>query len=247
MSHAVYDSIADQYKASKLLPFRRHIEEYTIFELMGDLRGKRVADFACGEGIYSRRIMRRGAARTLGVDISKNMIDLAEEQERSEPLGVRYFVGDCKRLSRIDEFDIILGSYLLNYAETKEQLRSFCNSVYINLKDGGRFIGFNDNPANDPHHYPLYKKYGFLKSTPEPRKEGDPIQYKIMNEDGSEFEFNNFYLSKETYEQTMKEVGFKSFVWHHPRLSPEARANDKDGFWNDYMEFPPMIAFEAIR
>jgi predicted RNA methylase len=39
--------------------------------LLGDLRGKNVIDLACGEGFFTRSITWAGAARVVGVDISK--------------------------------------------------------------------------------------------------------------------------------------------------------------------------------
>jgi predicted RNA methylase len=39
--------------------------------LLGDLRDKNVIDLACGEGFFTRSIKWAGAARVVGVDISK--------------------------------------------------------------------------------------------------------------------------------------------------------------------------------
>ena len=58
-----YSKIAGQYKASKKLGFRKHIEEYTLFLCIGDVTGKSILDLACGEGIYARGMRRAGAAR----------------------------------------------------------------------------------------------------------------------------------------------------------------------------------------
>lgn len=43
-----YDTIAREYRASKRLAFREHVERYTLFELLGDVAGKTVLDLACG-------------------------------------------------------------------------------------------------------------------------------------------------------------------------------------------------------
>lgn len=50
---AEYDAIAAAYQASKQLPFRQYVERYTLFDMLGDVRGKAVLDVACGEGFYS--------------------------------------------------------------------------------------------------------------------------------------------------------------------------------------------------
>jgi hypothetical protein len=46
-----YDKVGRQYKESKRLPFRLHIEEHSMFSLLPDLAGRSVVDLACGEGI----------------------------------------------------------------------------------------------------------------------------------------------------------------------------------------------------
>ncbi len=57
-----YDEIAAEYKRAKQQPWRLHIEHFTPFKLLGDLRGKSVIDLACGEGFYTRSLKRSGAA-----------------------------------------------------------------------------------------------------------------------------------------------------------------------------------------
>src|SRR5262249_41083212 len=57
--------------------------------IIGDVRGKDVLDAGCGEG-YNTRILAQRGARMTGVDISERMIELAREEERREPLGIRY-------------------------------------------------------------------------------------------------------------------------------------------------------------
>src|SRR5262249_30165660 len=117
-----YDQIAEEYKRSKLQPWRRYIESYTLFELVRDLAGKSVLDLACGEGFHTRLLKQRGAACVIGVDISAAMIALARQQESRNPLGIEYIVQDVKQLDLGATFDLVFAAYLLNYAATKEEL-----------------------------------------------------------------------------------------------------------------------------
>jgi toxoflavin synthase len=41
-----YDEIAEEYKRAKQQPWRLHLEHFTLFKLLGDLRGKSVLDLA---------------------------------------------------------------------------------------------------------------------------------------------------------------------------------------------------------
>ena len=172
---AYYDTISQQYKQSKQLPKGLHIDIYTYFTLLGDLVGKSILDLGCGEGFYTRKFRQEGAARVVGVDISEKMIELATEEEAREPLGIEYIVGDVQEIGQIGSFDLVVASYLLNCAQTKEQLLKMCQTISANLKPDGRFVGINDNVEQFPESYPLCEKYGFIKSRSEPLREGTPI------------------------------------------------------------------------
>lgn len=244
MTKAAYDRIAQEYKASKKLSFRKCIESFTLFHLAGPLKGLDVMDLACGEGIYAREFKRKGGKNVLGVDLSSEMIKLAEEEELLRPKGCFYEVADAKKLKIDHRFDLITGVYLLNYARTKEELRAFCHSVYNHLAPTGRFVGINDNPFNCPSRYGDYRKYGFVKESPANRQEGDYIRYTMFNHDGSSCSFDNYYLSPQTYEEVFEEVGFKHFTWHWPRLEDGELINQH---WEYFMAYPPIFGFSAKK
>lgn len=73
-----YDEIAERYRETKAIPFQRFLVTDTLLRLVGDVAGMQVLDLACGEGHYTRRMKRAGAAHVLGVDVSAEMIRLAE-------------------------------------------------------------------------------------------------------------------------------------------------------------------------
>ncbi|HEV7347036.1 class I SAM-dependent methyltransferase [Telluribacter sp.] len=242
-----YDRIAQEYRDSKQLDFRKQIEEYTLFKLAGDLTGLRVLDLACGEGIYSRKLKLKGAKEVVGVDLSAEMIALADDSERAEPLGCRYLVHDVLDLDLGEQYDVVVGMYLLNYARSREELNQFCQVVYTHLKPGGRYIGFNDNPMNSPLFYGTYRKYGFVKETPKERKEGDFIKYRMFNPDGTEFSFDNFFLPAPTYAEAFAAAGLRDFQWEGPFLNPQESLPEKQSYWTEFMNQPPMIGFSARR
>ena len=110
------NAIAEEYKRSKLQPWRAEIEAFTLLELVGDLTGKNVVDVACGEGFYTRLLRQRGASRVVGVDLSDAMIALAQREEARQPLGIEYVVGDGRDLQISPDNDLVVAAYLLNYA-----------------------------------------------------------------------------------------------------------------------------------
>jgi SAM-dependent methyltransferase len=244
----VYDDIAVDYQTSKQLPFRTFIEIPSLVNLLGDIRGKKILDLACGEGFYSRRLKQMGAKTVVGVDISEEMVTLAQQQEQANPLGCTYVVGDAANLGQLGQFDIVLGSYLLNYAQTPDQLAQFCRTIFCNLKLGGYFVGFNNNPANPVSKFSTYKKYGFWKSSKSPvLTAGTPITFHILNADGTEFSFDNYYLTPETHEALFYQARFTLFEWCQPSLAEVGRQTFEPGYWDDFLNFPPLIGILARK
>jgi SAM-dependent methyltransferase len=242
---AEYDSIGREYQESKRLPFRLHIEEHSMFELLPDLAGRSVVDLACGEGIYSRKLLRRGAARVVGVDISPEMVSLARQAEAAEPLGAEYVVADVATVDLGEYFDVALCSFLFNYARSRDELRSLVTSVAGLLRPGGRLIGCNDYPDNPPTHFDRYRPYGFVKFGALDPQEGSTITYRFYNPDGSMFEIDNYYLPTEAYRDELRRAGFTSFDWVMPTVSPEGRSSFAPGYWDAYLGSPPMVSLVA--
>jgi SAM-dependent methyltransferase len=247
MKGAEYDSFAKEYQESKQLPFRTYAEQPLLLNMIGDVTGKVVLDLGCGEGIYARKIKERGAKTVVGVDISGEMIALARASEREDPRGIEYHVGDASTVGQIGQFDLVLGSYILNYARSLSHLEAFCRVIHQNLKPNGRFVGMNDNTANNPDHYAGYRKYGFVKSSPSPRREGDPVTYTMFLPDGSSFSFDNFYLDPKTYKKAFDAVGFKSMLWRHPDVIEAGLSCLGVSYWDEFLADPPVIGIEASK
>jgi SAM-dependent methyltransferase len=241
---AVYDKIARQYKVSKGLPFREYIEWYSYNKMLGDISQKSVLDLACGEGFYTRRIKRKGADTVVGVDISGKMIRLAKQQEQNHPLGIDYILGDVMALGSIGNFDLVVASYLLNYAQTNEQLLKMCQTIAANLKSGSRFVGINNNPDQPPESFPICEKYGFTKSISGPLKEGAAITYEFFR-GGQKFSFDNFYLSRNTHEWAVKQVGLNPIQWHKIEVSPDGLKIFGQEFWQDFIDYEPIVGIEC--
>lgn len=241
-----YDRIGPEYQESKLLPFRLHVEEHTTFGLLPDLAGLSVVDLACGDGIYARKLMRRGAARVVGVDISPEMISLARRAEEAAPLGVEYVLADVANLDLDERFDIAFCSFLFNYATSRVELRALIESVARLVRPEGLVIGCNDYPENPPAHFGRYRPYGFVKIGAADPDEGSTVTYRFFNPDGTAFELDNYYLPTEAYRDEFATAGFASFDWVMPTVSSDGRAAFPPGFWDSYLEAPPMVSFRAV-
>jgi SAM-dependent methyltransferase len=89
--------------------YREHFNNPAMLRFIGDLNGKTALDAGCGEG-YNTRLLARAGARMVGIDISPRMIDLARQEERNEPLGIRYEVASFCDLSLLEDasFDVVV-------------------------------------------------------------------------------------------------------------------------------------------
>ena len=241
---AAYDTIAERYRDSKQLPFRYVVERYTLFQLLGDLRGRSVLDLACGEGFYTRQFRRAGAAHVTGVDISRAMVALAEAEERSRPIGCRYVCADAAEFAPVAPVDVVAAVYLFNYARNREELANLCRACYDALRPGGLLIGFNDNVRNPPRPGVSLAKYGLERTGAWPAREGSPIRYRLTIPDGRMVEFDNFYLEPGAYKSAMDRAGFQDFTWIDAMIDPAERAS---GFWNDFVAAAPFIALRATK
>lgn len=244
----IYDSIAEQFKKFYSLPFALHVETYTHLNLIGDVTGKSILDLACGEGIYTRLLKQNGAARLVGVDISSEMIKLARQEEEKEPLEIEYIIADVTEIGFIDSFDLVVASFLLNYASTKDQLLKMCHTISANLKPGGRFISLNNNLDLPPEFYHKSEKYGLAKSCPGSLQEGTPLTLTLtIADDGEKVSFDNYYLSKATYEWALRSVGFKDIRWHNPIVSPEGVQKFSQEFWQDAIDYPYIVGITCQK
>ena len=248
---AEYDNISLQYKEATSTEeglCRLYVENYTYFKIMGDITGTSILDLACGEGFYTRKFKQKGAAKVVGVDISEKMLELAREEEIQEPLGLEFLQGDVCDLGKIERFDLVVASYLLNHASSKEKLQQMCQSIWENLKPGGRFVSMNNNLEQPPESYRKLNKYGYTKSISAPLAEGTPINVIFINPvDGKKFSVEDYYLSKETYEWAFRSVGFKEIRWHSPIVSPEGIEKFGQEFWQDFIDYPPIIGIECWK
>ena len=121
-----------------------------------------------------------------------------------------------------------------------------CQSIFANLKPGGRFVTVNDNSEQLPASDRTYEKYGFIKSMDSPHQEGMPIKYTLLV-DGEKFSFDNYYLSRTTYEWALRSVGFKEVRWQKLLVSPDGVREYGQEYWQDFLDYPPIVGIECVK
>jgi SAM-dependent methyltransferase len=240
-----YDAVSRQYQRAKSQAWRGHIEAFTLFDMLGDLRGKAAVDLACGEGHYTRLLPCLGARKVVGVDQSEGMIALARAQESEHALGIEYLVQDCRSLLLPTEFDVATAAYLLNYAASRDELAAMTSGIARCLKPGGRFVTVNSNPGLQFERGVTYRKYGFDVRWSGEQQEGLPYTWVFQLDDGP-LEVENYWLPLTAYEEALRSAGFMEIRWHRPQISPIAELGHEPDYWRDFLDHPPIIGIECF-
>lgn len=223
-----------------------YVDTYTYFQLIGDVKGKSVLDIGCGRGEDVRRFKMLGAKRAVGVDASKEMIKLAQQEEEGLPVGVEYRVVDMTMPQKIGKFDLVVAFSVISVAPSRETLFSTFRTIAMNLKQGERFITVGLNPEQAPETYLLGEKYGFKMVNPPPAKEGDPL-HSIVALEHKELFFEDYYFPLATYEEGLKAAGFSQVIWHEPQISPEGITRFGHSFWQDFIDSRMSVYLECVK
>jgi len=88
-----------------------------VFEKSGDVQEKRILDVGCGSGQYCLEFARRDAAEVVGIDLSENMLELAENYADQYGLKsmCRFVCGDFLTYEFGEHFHIAVAIGLFDY------------------------------------------------------------------------------------------------------------------------------------
>lgn len=112
--------------------------EYS-FHVLGDVRGKTVLEYGCGDGENTVALAARGAGRVLSLDISPDLIEIARRRLVVNGVGedVEFVVGSAHDVPLPDEsVDVVFGIAILHHLDLKLAARE----VRRVLRPGGRAI-----------------------------------------------------------------------------------------------------------
>lgn len=125
-----------RWRTSVLCAITESIEKHVIFNLAGDLRGKRLLDLGCGEGTYSIVASQKGAFVT-GLDISEAMLEPAKRRATALGASVEWCHASAESVRYdSDAFDIVLAVTILCFLGEPQQV---VREVHRVLRPGGAF------------------------------------------------------------------------------------------------------------
>jgi len=156
-----------------------------LFSALGNVRGKKILDYGCGDGWLANELKKKGAYAK-GCDISDKFIEIA----RKKYPGIEFDIIKKKTPYKSNEFEVVVSNIVLHITE---DYKNVLNEMYRILKPGGKCIATMMHPQ-------YYKEEMINLSKPE-----EKLEIKV---EGS-IPVIYYKRNPEIYEKAFKEAGFK--------------------------------------
>jgi len=207
---------------------------YSVVEnLLEEIGGKRILDYGCGSGKFSRRLRDLGSLVT-AVDVSENAINRARERDRSN---IDYKVIENDDLSFLDEksVDKAVAAFVFCTMQQDAQIRNIAQQIHGKLSPDGYFIVLEPHPDSLGYNFVSMKR-----ERPEEVKSGTPIKVQLT---GMDTPFYDYWRSKDDYVRILNDVGFEVDVIKEPVVENCPH----ETFWRDERIQPPLLVVRAKK
>lgn len=111
-------------------------------DILGDVKGKTILDYGCGDGRFGVWFAQLGAGQVNGFDLSANAIDLARERARRNGVAERTEFQQMRAhaLEYADEtFDLVFGNLVMHHIPA-EQLEECGREAHRILRKNGKAV-----------------------------------------------------------------------------------------------------------
>lgn len=220
--------------------------------LMAPHPGERFVDFCCGQGVFTRQLLDRGASKVLGLDASERLVAAARKRfiHDADINRLRWVVTDATK-----SHPLLDGSYdglacLLAMQDLADPSAA-CASMASALRHGGRAVVIMMHPC---FRIPRQSSWGWdeQKKLQYRRLERytSPLEIPILTHPGKGMGLQTTYHHRPLayYINALGRNGlFLSAceeILTHRRSQPGPRARGENRAWQ---EFPLFLALKAIR
>ncbi|KAF2110966.1 S-adenosyl-L-methionine-dependent methyltransferase [Lophiotrema nucula] len=247
-----YDKIGTKYASMADLPAVQP-ERPSVIAALGDIKGARCLDLACGLGRYAHLMHTLGASSVTGFDISTAMIDGAKATYPASNFpSINFAIADCSKPlpTDLESFDIIFAGWFLNYAGTEQELVNMFKIIKDNLKDNGKFIGITTNAHDTKVKEDKIDFYGLdvivldpAYVEPSGTKELG-IKARVKSYTEHPIQFDVYQFNCHVYERCAEKAGLK-LTWREPVLPDDGRK--ETGYWDRWLERPTYEVVTAVK
>jgi 2-polyprenyl-3-methyl-5-hydroxy-6-metoxy-1,4-benzoquinol methylase len=212
-----------------------------ITKLLGNVQKKEILDLGCGQGYFSRILAKQEAIVT-GVDLSEDLIKIANQRNQEQSLSIKYFISNAADLNAFknNNFDIIVSNMAFMDIEDIEKTLEECSRI---LKSNGYIVFSLTNPIFGISERTKDDSGFFLKL----------IKYRtnstMTNENrGYYFKTVHYHRPIGYYLNTLANNGF--YVTNYEEIATKYFGGeiikDKD-FFDFIQEFPSFLIIKAIK
>ncbi len=106
-----------------------------FYRLLGNLEGKSLLDFGCGDGVDSVIYSALGA-RVTGIDLSEELVEVARRRAAVNGVDGRFVAGDILALDSLGQFDVVAVNATLHHVDIFRVVPRLLECV----RPGGRIV-----------------------------------------------------------------------------------------------------------
>jgi 2-polyprenyl-3-methyl-5-hydroxy-6-metoxy-1,4-benzoquinol methylase len=218
-------------------PFRRALHFPAVEAALGDVKGKRILDVGCGDGLFPR-LLAQGGASVVGYDMAAAKIADAQAHADAARLDVAYVAATPHTFSHDGAFDAATSVMVLHYATSPEELAAFFRSASRHLKPGGRFISIVISPS----FAAFGQDFVVRRFT---RLDGNKVLTEFLNPSSGRVEMaaEIYQYSRDEYEKAARSGGMKPEEWRQVFATPDAVEHLGAAFWQPCNEHQPFAVF----
>lgn len=203
----LYNDQAQKWSSDEARTMSDLVGRARILDICTEIAADKVVlDLGCGEGYIGRKVA-KVARKIIGVDISEEMIKLANKKKGANEA---YLVSSMDKLSLTkNTIDLAVAVMSLHYLKNAQDLARTFGKVSGVLKNGGELIFLIPHPLgsliNEKSKHYLHKKFAFNYS----QDEGRYFKWKVGLLNGKDaLDVGMYFHSIATYAQALKAGGF---------------------------------------
>lgn len=209
-----------------------------VLRLLGNIQGKRVLDYGCGNGTFSRFLVQNyPLAQVIGVDTAQTAI--VHAQQKTDPsMPIEYHhIHDHRDIARWT-YDAACFNFVFCTIPNFETIVDIFRTTYAQLPVGGSCV------LLDPHPTSHGKRFiSFQSDVPRTWTSGEPVHVRLFTQ-SIDLELDDYYWTEHDYHEAISAAGFSAIETRAPILGENdfshvaLRAEKTD---------PPFIIIKATK
>ena len=121
--------------------WHKYMEKPLLKKILKEkIKSKKVLDLGCGSGIFSNELLKLGAKKVVGLDLSDELIEIGKKEYPK----IELVQGNAKKTNfKRSEFDVVVSSLTAHYFKNLNELFKEVSRV---LKNNGSFVFSMQHP-----------------------------------------------------------------------------------------------------